>query len=67
MNKRIQSIARTIIKQRAAMHMCFAYHDGNVSCRMVQNSRTNKVYFMQGQLCRDVATGRFVSIKEMQS
>ena len=67
MNKRIQQVARTIIKQRAAMHTCFVYHDGNVSCRMVQNSRTAKIYFMQGQLCRDVKTGRFVSIKEMQS
>ena len=65
MNKRIQQIARTIVQQHATMHTCFSYYDGVVSCRMVQNSRTSKVYFMQGQLVRDVATGRFVSLSQV--
>jgi hypothetical protein len=65
MNKRIQSIARQIIADRAIMQTVVKYHDGHVSCRMIQNSRTSKVYFMQGQLCRDVATGRFVSLSQV--
>lgn len=62
MLKRIDSIASTMIKDRAILQTANAYHDGQVNCRIVNNRVTNKRYFMQGQLVRDCLTGRFVSL-----
>ena len=63
MLKRIDSIASAMIKDRAILQTACVYHDGQVSCRIVNNRITNKRYFMQGQLVRDCVTGRFVSLK----
>lgn len=63
MLKRIDTIASTMIKDRAVLQTASSYHDGQVSCRIVSNRITNKRYFMQGQIVRDCETGRFVSLK----
>lgn len=62
MLKRINTIAATMIKERALLQVASVYHDGSVSCRIVNNRVTNKRYFMQGQLVRDCDNGRFVSL-----
>lgn len=63
MLKRINTIASVMIKEKAILQTASAYHDGQVSCRIVNNRVTNKRYFMQGQLVRDCENGRFVSLK----
>lgn len=65
MLKRIDSICSAMIRDRATMRTAVSYHDGQVNCRIVSNTKTNKRYFMQGQLVRDCVTGRFVSLKQV--
>ena len=62
MLKRLDTIVRTMSKDKAILRTAMSYHDGQVNCRLVYNSRDNRRYFMQGQLVRDCYTGRFVSL-----
>lgn len=41
------------------------YHDGKVSCKVIHDGKSNKAYFVTGQIARDVKTGRFVSFKNV--
>lgn len=53
------------IMQTQTLTTLFAYHDGEVSCRLVENNGTRQLFFIQGQLVRNARTGRFVKLSEV--
>ena len=54
-----------VIMQTKIITTLFVYHDGEVSCRLVENNRTKQVFFIQGQMVRNVRTGRFCKFSEV--
>jgi len=53
------------IMQTETLTTLFAYHDGLVACRLVENNVTKQLFFIQGQLVRNVRTGRFCKFSEV--
>ncbi len=54
-----------VIMQTQTLTTLFAYHDGEVSCRLVENNRTKQLFFIQGQMVRNARTGRFAKLSDL--
>lgn len=64
MNKRINQVVASHLKDKATAQTVLAYHDGLVNCRLIDNKKTGK-YFITGQIARCVVTGRFVPFSQV--
>lgn len=53
------------VKHLAVARVAMSYHDGQVNCRVIENSRLNRKFFVTGQIARCVKTGKFVSFRDV--
>lgn len=53
------------IKELATVQTVMQYHDGQVDCRLIENRRLGRKFFITGQIARCVKTGKFVSFRDV--
>lgn len=63
--QRANNVIVQSVKELAVARVVMSYHDGQVNCRVIENRRLNRKFFVTGQIARCIKTGKFVSFRDV--